>query len=91
MFHVYTRPRNCDTEASDSNYKNLGTAKPSGAIPMGITVKVSTSIQMVKIGLVKSVDCEHGNRMDPFVPVPAIRPIAQVGRTLYIYMPQKEA
>jgi hypothetical protein len=82
MFHVYTRPRNCDTEASDSNYKNLGTAKPSGAILMGRTVKVSTSIQMVKIGLIKSVDCAHEDRLDRFAPVPATHPIAQVGRII---------
>jgi hypothetical protein len=56
-----------------------GTAKPNNVVPMGRSVKVSTTIQLVRIGLVKSVDCEYGTRMDRFAFAPATRPAAQVG------------
>jgi hypothetical protein len=74
-------PENCNTKVSHPNMK-FGTAKPSGAIPMGRTVKASTNIQLVRIGLVISVDYEHGDRIDRLVPAPAIRSVTQVGRII---------
>jgi hypothetical protein len=50
-------------------------AKPTSAIPMGRTVKASTNIQLVRIGLVISVDCEHGDRIDRLVPAPEIHSV----------------
>jgi hypothetical protein len=46
----------------------FGAAKPSSVVPMGITVKASANIHLAGIGLVGSVDCEHGARMDRFAP-----------------------
>jgi hypothetical protein len=61
---------------------DFGTIKPSGAVPLGRTVKASTNIQLVRIGLVNSVDCEHGYKMGWFVPPTAAWPVAQVGRII---------
>jgi hypothetical protein len=58
----------------------FGAAKPSGAVPVGRMVKASTNTQLARMGLVKPVDCEHGERMDQFVPARAACPIGQVGR-----------
>jgi hypothetical protein len=49
----------------------FGTAKQSGVDPVGRTVKASTNIHLVEMGLVRSVDCEHGARIAWFVPAPA--------------------
>jgi hypothetical protein len=49
------------------------TVKPRGVVPVERKVKVSSDIQLVRIGLTKSVDCKHGNRMDWFVPARASR------------------
>jgi hypothetical protein len=44
----------------------FGTAKPSCVIPMGRTREgiYCTNIQLVRTGLVRTVDCEHGDRRD---------------------------
>jgi hypothetical protein len=41
----------------------FGTAKRSSVITVGRTVKASTNIQLVRTGLVKSVDFEQGDRI----------------------------
>ncbi len=60
----------------------FSSVKPSGVIPVGRTVKASTNIQLERIALVKSVNCEHGDRMDQFAPAPATCPVTQVGRII---------
>ncbi len=60
----------------------FGTVKPRGVIPVGRKVKVSSDIQLVRIGLTKSVDCKHGTRMDWFMPAPATCLAAQEGRII---------
>jgi hypothetical protein len=67
----------------------FGTAKPSGALPAGSTVKASTNIPAGEMGLVKSVGCEHGDRMDQFVAAPTTPPVTQIG-LLFSNMAQKE-
>jgi hypothetical protein len=63
MYHVYTvyisDPETAKLRLATA-ILDFGTAKPSGAVPVGRTVKASTNIQLVSIGLAKSVDCEHG-------------------------------
>ncbi len=48
----------------------FGTAKPSGEIPVGSTVKASTNTPAGEMGLEKSVDCDHENRIDQFLAQP---------------------
>jgi hypothetical protein len=60
----------------------FGTAKPSCVITVGRTVKASTNIQLVRTGLVKSVDYERGDRMNWFSPAPGTRLVAQAGKII---------
>jgi hypothetical protein len=55
------------------------TAKPSNVVPVERTVRTSTNVQLVRTGLIKSVDCKHGTRMDQIAPAPVTHPVAQVG------------
>jgi hypothetical protein len=58
---------------------------------MGITVKASANIQLVGIGLVRSVDCEHGARMDRFALARATCQVAKVGMiVVYGYAAKKK-
>jgi hypothetical protein len=70
--------QNCKPESSHP-VMEFGTAKPSSAVPARRTVKVSANIQLMRNGLIKPVDCEHGARMDQFTPELAIGLVAQVG------------
>ncbi len=50
-----------------------------GRFPWEEMVKVSVNIQLVRIGLVTSVDWEHGTTMDCITPAPTKYPLTQVG------------
>jgi hypothetical protein len=57
----------------------FGTAKSSGAVPVGRIVEASVNTPASEKGLVKSIGSEHGHRMGQFAAAPATHPIAQVG------------
>jgi hypothetical protein len=57
-----------------------------GGFPWEETVKASLNIQLVSIGLVKSVDWEHGTGMDHIAPASPTYPLTQVGYTTMLAM-----
>jgi hypothetical protein len=55
-------------------------------IPMGgrSDGRLHINIQLVQIGLVRSVDWERGTRMDHIVPARTTYPVTQVGYGYYV-------
>jgi hypothetical protein len=49
-------------------------------------VKASINIEPVRIGLARSVNCEHGSRMDLFAPAPTIHLVGQAGYNVMLVM-----
>ncbi len=68
MYHVYISDPETVKKKLDTPILEFVTAKPSNVVHMGRTEWASTNIQLVRIPLVKSVDCEHGSKMDRFWP-----------------------
>jgi hypothetical protein len=58
---------------------------PDGRIPMGRNGVASINIQLARIGLVISVEWEHGTgRMDHILPTPTAYPMTQVGQNIML-------
>ncbi len=49
-------------------------------------MKASINTQPMRNGLVGSVDCEHGTRMDLIVPAPITHPVTLVGHNIVLSM-----
>jgi hypothetical protein len=60
-----------------------------GRVPLGEVVKASINIQLVRIGLVISVDREHGTRMDLIPLAPTTYPVTDVRHNTVLAMYKK--
>jgi hypothetical protein len=60
MYHVYISDSETVKLMLATPILEFETAKQSGAVPVERTLKASANIQLVRIGLVNSVNCEHG-------------------------------
>jgi hypothetical protein len=61
-----------------------------GRFPCKEAVKASINIQLMRIGLVISVDWEHGTGMDHIAPSPTAYHVTQVGHITVLAMYKKE-